>query len=111
MTWLYAIRLIEYSMMIWFGCIIVAIARRMMRGEMVLSGMLMSERGSGLAFHRLQNLAITLLFAAGYLIRSLSQVPEQGLPDVPAILLAPLMGSQGVYLAGKYLRGARGGRG
>jgi hypothetical protein len=111
MTWGNLISGIEYSIAIWFVGVFVAVGWQAIRGEMLLSGLVVHTPGARLSFHRLQNLAVTLVFAAGYLIASLNQVPGDGLPDVPAVLLMPVMGSQGVYLLGKYLRGPRDGRG
>ena len=74
---------------------------RMLSGGIIVAGMLRTRKHAPFGFGRLQLLAVTLLFAAGYTIAALNKGPGDAMPEVPAPLLLILIGSNGTYLATK----------
>jgi hypothetical protein len=82
----------------------------MLTGRIQLDGLLRTEKDAPVGFERLQLLAVTLLFAVGYVVTSLSRGPDDSLPDIQTPLLLILIGSHGAYIAVKTatLRGGKG---
>lgn len=92
MTWLLAA---------WLFLVMGFILLRMLSGHIILTGLLKLEPRAPFGFDRLQLLAVTLLFAVGYVVAALYRGSADKLPDIPAPLLLVLIGSHGTYLAVK----------
>lgn len=94
----------------WLFLVMGVILIRMASGHIILTGLISTEKRAPFGFDRLQLVAVTLLFAAGYSIISLTKAPGENMTEIPTPLLLVLIGSNGTYLAVKYnaLMGARG---
>ncbi|HYE27334.1 MAG TPA: hypothetical protein VEA61_03755 [Allosphingosinicella sp.] len=94
----------------WLFLIISLVLLRMLSGGILLTGLLRLEPRAPFGFDRLQLVAVTLFFAAGYVVASLYRGPGDKLPDIPMPLLLVLIGSNGTYLAVKFaaLKGGAG---
>jgi voltage-gated potassium channel Kch len=101
MTWSQLSAVVEWAMLIWFFSILAIIIIQMIRGRIILSGLLGPERITGLRLHRLQLIVVTVIFAGAYLVQAISLAPGEPLPNVPPALLAAILGSHGIYLGGK----------
>jgi hypothetical protein len=99
MTWTYIGATVEWTVLAWFFSILAVIVIQVIRGRILIAGMLGGS--SGVRIHRLQLLLVTLVFAGGYLARALAVAPGESLPDVPGALLVGILGSQGAYLGFK----------
>jgi hypothetical protein len=86
----------------WLALLAALIALRMLSGAMIISGLLRIEARAPFGFDRLQLVAVTLFFAAGYVVASLYRDPADGMADIPTPLLLILVGSHGTYLATKF---------
>lgn len=96
-------KIVEFAILAWFALLLANIAWQMTTGQIYLSGMLVHRDGRRLRFHRLQMLAISTIFAAGYAIAALGKGPGTGMPDISTPMLALLIGSHATYLGGKVL--------
>lgn len=85
----------------WLFLVMGFILFHMLSGHIIVSGLLKPEPDAPFGLDRLQLLAVTLLFAAGYVVAALYRGPGDELPDIPAPLLLILIGSNGTYLAVK----------
>jgi hypothetical protein len=85
----------------WLFLVMAFILYQMLSGGIVLTGLLKLERRAPFGLDRLQLLAVTLFFAAGYVVASLYRGPGDKLPDIPTPLMLILIGSNGTYLAVK----------
>lgn len=74
----------------------------MMTGSIMVTGLLRPHPGAPVSLDRLQLVAVTALFAGGYLVAALGKAPGEPLPGIPAPLLLVLIGSHGAYLSVKY---------
>jgi hypothetical protein len=92
---------VEYALLAWFGAMMVFIVYKLLDGTILTHGLISDRRGTSFAFHRLQLIAVTLLFAGGYIIAALGKGPGQAMPDIAPPLLAGLLGSHFTYLGGK----------
>lgn len=109
MTWGQLSALVEYAVAGWFFIIAGFVLVQMLSGKIVMTGMLGHDKYTGFAFHRLQLLVVTVFFAGGYLVQSLTKGGGDALPNVPTALLLAMVGSHGVYLGGKFGTRVRGG--
>ena len=78
-----------------------AVLLRMATGHIHLQGLLRPRPGAPFSFDRLQLVAVTLMFAGGYLVAALSKGPGDRLPGISPALLLILIGSHGTYLSAK----------
>jgi hypothetical protein len=85
----------------WLFLVMAFVLYRMLSGGIVLTGLLRLEPRAPFGLDRLQLVAVTLFFAAGYVVASLYRGPGDELPDIPTPLLLILIGSNGTYLAVK----------
>jgi hypothetical protein len=85
----------------WLFVLVGVILARMLSGGILLTGLLRLEARAPFGLDRLQLVAVTLLFAAGYVVASLYRGPGDKLPDIPTPLLLVLIGSNGTYIAVK----------
>ena len=85
----------------WLFLVMGIILFLMLSGHIILTGLLKLEPRAPFGMDRLQLLAVTLFFAAGYVVAALYRGPGDELPDIPAPLLLILIGSNGTYLAVK----------
>lgn len=85
----------------WLFLVMGLILFRMLSGGIIMTGLLKLEPRAPFGLDRLQLLAVTLLFAAGYIVAALYRGPGDSLPDIPTPLLLVLIGSHGTYLAVK----------
>lgn len=104
MIWTLLTRILGGGLLIWFGLLGALLIVRLLRGEIVTAGLLAGRKGDSLGLGRVQMLAGMCLFAAGYVGHALRLPPGSGLPDIPPVILAMLVGSQSAYLVGKYLQ-------
>ena len=103
MIWQSTARAIEAVVILWFVVLLAAVGWQLLTGRIVTSGVLQHRGDGGFGFHRAQMLAVTLLFATGYVIAALSKGPGDGMPNISPPLLAALLGSHAAYLGGKFL--------
>jgi hypothetical protein len=94
--------LIEYTLLAWFAGVGLLIGWRLLSGSIVLTGLINQEPEGSFGFNRAQMLAVTLLFAAGYVVAALGETPGHDMPDISPVLIAALFGSHAAYLGGKY---------
>ncbi|HEX8238395.1 MAG TPA: hypothetical protein VF574_01510 [Allosphingosinicella sp.] len=85
----------------WLFVVMALILFRMLSGSIVLTGLLKLDSRAPFGLDRLQLMAVTLFFAAGYVVASLYRGPGDELPDIPTPLMLILIGSNGTYLAVK----------
>ena len=97
----YVAHVIEVAICACLIAIVAFVMAGMLNGRIILTGLLHSRKGSGFHFHRLQMVAVTSCFAAAYLIAAMAKAPGDAMPNVPNVSLVLLLGSHGVYLAGK----------
>jgi hypothetical protein len=93
----------------WLLLVMGLILFNMITGRIILIGILRLEKTAPFGFDRLQLLAVTLFFAAGYAVAALVKGGDS-LPSISTPLLLILIGSHGTYLAVK-LASLRGGPG
>ena len=109
----HAAKFLEYALLAWFGLLGLLLALRMLRRDITVSGMLMSESGGRsieperlvqvvalpiLLFYLVQaglNVDVSVALAAG---------TRPSLPNIPENLLTLLTGTNSLYLAGKIAR-------
>jgi hypothetical protein len=94
---------IEVTILAWFAMIALLILYKIMTGTIAISNVVRHAGEESFGFHRAQLLAVTLLFAAGYVIIALRQPAGLGMPDISTPMLAALLGSHAAYLGGKLL--------
>lgn len=104
MIWDVVAIMIRTALLGWFLILGLLILFRIFSGEIATSGLVRHAGEDSFGFHRLQLVAVTLLFAAGYVVAALRQPPGMGMPDISTPLLAALLGSHAAYLGGKLLR-------
>lgn len=107
----WAVDLLQYGLIGWFGVLLGVICLRMLQGRMRLSGMLADHVGGGIDVERVQAMAVFCFVVSAYLLEGLHMLenmpppPPEGqrlsMPDISESLLVLLTGSNGVYLAGK----------
>jgi hypothetical protein len=88
----------------WLTLTIGVVLFRFLTGKIVVAGMLSDDRNTDFEIHRLQLLAVSLMFAAGYVVAALPHGGATSLPNMPDIkpvLLLGLAGSHAGYLGGK----------
>jgi hypothetical protein len=105
--------LAQYLIGGWLFAVMTVVLFKMLSGGIIVHGLLRLERKAPFGLDRLQLVAVTLFFAAGYVVASLYRGPGDRMPNIPAPLLLILIGSNGTYLAVKYtalMRVAGGGR-
>ncbi len=99
---------IKWTILGWFAAIALFILYKIVTGGISLEGVVRHKADGSFGFHRLQLLAMTLLFACGYVMFALRQPPGSGMPEISTPILAALLGSQTAYLGGKFFnRGKR----
>jgi hypothetical protein len=103
MIWQPAAHLIEIAIVAWFLLVLATIGWQLASGRIWITGMLVHRGDGRLRFHRVQMLAVSLLFAAGYVITALGKGPGSAMPDISTPMLALLIGSHLAYLGGKAL--------
>lgn len=86
----------------WLALVFLAVVWQLASGRIVFAGILGQDGDGEIHLHKLQLIVVTLLFAGGYLVVALSS-HGKSLPDIPNIVLLPMLGSQAGYLSGKYL--------
>lgn len=86
----------------WLFLVMGVILFRMLSGSIILTGLLQLDRQAPFGLDRLQLVAVTLFFAAGYTIAGLTRGPGDALPGIPTPVLLVLIGSNGTYLATKF---------
>ena len=106
MVWGDFAEFLKWLLAAWMLAIAGIILVRMLSGQIILAGLLRLERNAPFGLDRLQLVAVTLLFAGGYVLAALT-AEGSDLPEIPAPLLLVLIGSHGTYLTVKYtaLRG------
>jgi hypothetical protein len=103
MSWPWLSTIVEWTVAIWFAAVGGVILVRLLTGSIPLDGLLKhAGGGTGLQFHRLQLLAVTLMMAAGYLILALGRGHAGSLPDVSPPFLLAVAGSHLTYLGNKF---------
>lgn len=101
----WAVDLLQYGLIAWFGVLLGVICLRMLQGRMRLSGMLADHVGGGIDVERVQAMAVFGFVVGAYLLEGVTLLEQPGkpvsMPDISETLLVLLTGSNGVYLAGK----------
>ena len=93
-----------WCLLAWIGALALAIAFRILRGDIALYGLL-SAGGQRFDPERVQSFAVFIFVIGGYLLHALYTPGQHNtLPDIPESLLVLLAGSNGVFLAGKIAR-------
>ena len=95
--------LVRYALLGWLTALGLFILHQIVAGRIVTMAMVKSRSGESFSFHRLQMIAVTLLFAAGYVVVAIARDPALGMPNIPTPLLGALLGSHIAYLGGKLL--------
>jgi hypothetical protein len=98
----------QCGLLVWFALLSALIATRMLRGDINVSGMLANRRAGGpMTPERVVSMAVFPTFIIGYAVVGLrtdvTGLPPS-LPDIPSEILNLLIGSNGLYLAGKIAR-------
>ena len=91
----------KWAIGLWLFGLMALVLSRMASGSIRLEGMLKLEPQAPFGLDRLQMVAVTLFFAAGYIVASLYRGPGSEMPDIPTPLLLVLIGSNGAYVAVK----------
>ena len=100
----------ERALVAWFVLLAAVIVLKMLRGRILLRGLVSGAPGDRAQGHRLQMMLVTIGVAVGYLVEALHGAPGAAMPDISEPVLFAVLGSHGVYLGGK-LTGAAGPRG
>jgi hypothetical protein len=102
------------SLLVWLALLALLIVMRILRGDINATGLLMHRVDDGrvmperaLAMAVFPSILVTYIYSA--LNVDLSMAGPVRLPDVPESLLSLLIGTNGLYLAGKIARGRNGG--
>jgi hypothetical protein len=106
-----AAKFFEYGLLAWFGLLALLIAIRVLRGDIVASGLLCNRSpDENVTPERVLMMAIFPSVVVFYAYNALTgELPivdgRPSLPDVPQNLIALLTGTNSLYLAGKIARG------
>jgi hypothetical protein len=97
------VRYVEWAVGIWLALTMSVVLFRILTGRIIVAGMLRDDKDADFEIHRLQLLAVSLMFAAGYVAAALPHggAAMPNMPDIKPVLLFGLIGSHGAYLAGK----------
>src|SRR5262249_18128077 len=103
-------KLFAAGLLTWFAALAVLILLRVLRGEIIASGMLVhNENDANVAPERVVAMAVFPAVIIAYAMMALqtdvTNVANPSLPDVPATLISLLTGGNIMYLAGKIARG------
>ena len=114
-------KFVRYEVMLLLGGLLAVIAAQMLGGEINTKGLLYGADSNGnrsLSPGRIQLLLLTMAAAGQYLTQVLGNLNQNTLPPVNNELIAGLLGSNAVYLTGKFYNifvrdvlGVRNGRG
>jgi hypothetical protein len=102
------VQMFAWGMLAWLALLAAFIAVRVMRGDMVLWGMLAQKPGGPPTPERMLGLVITIVIAVVY-VKTALQIDLSGpgpirLPELPEHFLNILLGTNGIFLAGKIAR-------
>ena len=107
-----AARILEYGLLAWFGLLTLLIAVRMLRGDIVVTGLLTQRSGDQSVLpERALHMAVFPVIIAYYLYTALHidvtavEGVRPSMPDVPEYLISLLTGTNSLFLAGKIARG------
>ncbi len=94
------------GLLAWLVLLALIIITRVLNGELKSDGLLARSRGADVAPERALSMMVFPVVIASYAYLALhADVSEKAtLPDVPDQLLMLLIGSNGIYLAGKIAR-------
>ena len=96
------------GLLFWFAALALLITIRALRGDIGVTGLLRHGKGdSGVAPERVVAMVAFPVIIVSYAITALHtdvSVPQPTLPDVSEKLVNLLIGSNGLYLAGKIAR-------
>jgi len=103
-------KVLEAGLLSWMALLILLIGLRILRGDIRVDGLLLHKEGdTSVTPERALTMAIFPVVIISYAYTALNmnlEVPGPvRLPDVPESLLNLLLGSNGLYLAGKIARG------
>jgi len=103
-------KVLEAGLLGWMALLILLIGLRILRGDIRVDGLLLHKEGdASVTPERALTMAIFPVVIISYAYTALNmnlEVPGPvRLPDVPDSLLNLLLGSNGLYLAGKIARG------
>jgi hypothetical protein len=100
---------LQTGLLIWFGLLSLLIATRVLRGDIKAIGVLEhSARSEAVAPERVVSMAVFPIIIVGYAVVGLHadvSGPNPSLPEIPNEIVNLLIGSNGLYLAGKIARG------
>ncbi len=98
--------LVERALVAWFILLAAVLALKMLRGRILLRGLVSGAPGDRAQGHRLQMMLVTIGVAVGYVVEALHRPAGAAMPDISEPVLFAVLGSHGIYLGGK-LTGAR----
>ena len=107
-------KLIATGLLAWFGALALMVAVRILRGDIVASGMLVNDKAraddGSVDPERVLAMAVVPAVLAAYTIHALNTgvvtnpAGLSSMPDLPESLVTLLTGGNGLYLAGKIAR-------
>ena len=93
--------LVERALVAWFILLAAILVLKMLRGRILLRGLVSGAPGDRAQGHRLQMMLVTSGVAVGYVVEALHSPAGGTMPDISEPVLFAVLGSQGVYLGGK----------
>ncbi|MGH6871330.1 MAG: hypothetical protein ACREHE_07480 [Rhizomicrobium sp.] len=106
--------ILQYGLLIWLGAVGLAVAYRLLNGDMIVTGMLAHDGAGGRSGEttpeRMQLMAVMLGAAFAYIWQAVDAFHGghiKSLPEVPQNLLLIFGGSNVLYLSGKIGRTIR----
>ena len=108
-----AARILEYGLLAWFGLLTLLISVRMLRRDIVVTGLLTQRSGDQSVLpERALHMAVFPVIIAYYLytalhidVTAVAEGVRPSMPDVPEYLISLLTGTNSLFLAGKIARG------
>ncbi|MBS9478616.1 hypothetical protein [Ancylobacter radicis] len=110
----WAADVLQFGLLGWFAILLGTLVVRGLRGDLRLAGVLTHQDSHAIDPERVQSLAVFAFVIGAYALEGMEAfhamaIPLEGglpasMPDISDTLLVLLMGSNGVYLAGKIAR-------
>ncbi len=100
---------LQAGLLIWFALLAALVVGRVLQNDISATGVLMQSRtDNSVAPERAVIMAVSPAIIIGYMVLGLHtdvSGPKPSLPDIPDQLINLLIGTNGLYLAGKIARG------
>jgi hypothetical protein len=106
----FIVQIFAFGMLAWLALLAASISVRSIRGDLLLGGMLAQNAGGPPTPERMLGVVITVVIAVVY-IKTALQIDLSGpgplrLPELPEQFMNILLGTNGIFLAGKIARSA-----